>query len=274
MKKKRKVSHNELPAAPEKDAVPPASDVRPTVGQLRAERETDSAPPAPDIPDLPAIPPARAASLTPRELAAVLNEPRRTPAAGLPAVTAVAPAPADPRSPLAIAAAQPPAPPHAPPPAEAEVLLFRLGGERFAASLAAIDEAVDLPELHTIPESPPDLLGVFELRGRLLPLYSAASALRVPEPDHAPRCAFVLSYEGTRLGIAVDVLDDAITLPADALRAAPDGGEEGDGVLLGVAHAPDGVVTVVSASALARSCLGSALETGDEQETSAAPEAA
>ena len=155
-----------------------------------------------------------------------------------------------------------------------EVLLFRLGGERFAAALAAIDEAVDLPAVHSIPESPPELLGVFELRGRLIPLYSVARALRVTELVTVPVCAFVLSHEGTRLGIAVDALDDAIALPTATLRDAPGAEtEEGDGVLLGVAHAPDGVVTVVSVAALARSCLGSAID-GREQQPSAASEAA
>ena len=213
------------------------------------------------------------ARLTPRELAAVLNEPRRTPAAGIVPVSA---RPVQPNSALAVASALgvSSVAPEPEAPEVTEVLLFRLGGERFAASLAAIDEAVDLPELHSIPESPEELLGVFELRGRLIPVYSAARALRVTELVTVPACAFVISHEGTRLAIAVDALDDAITLPAAVLRDAPGADTEGgDGVLLGVAHAPDGVVTLVSAPALARSCLASVVE-GQEQESSAASEAA
>lgn len=219
--------------------------------------------------------PLNTARLTPRELAAVLNEARRTPAAGVVAIPAGV-APAQPNSALAVASAlgSSMTVPEPDVPELTEVLLFRLGGERFAAALAAIDEAVDLPVLHSIPESPRELLGVFELRGRLIPLYSAARALRVTELVTVPACAFVLSHEGARLGIAVDALDDAITLPAAALRDAPGAETEGgDGVLLGVAHVPDGVVTVVSATALARSCLASVVH-GQEQESSAASEAA
>ncbi len=215
------------------------------------------------------------ARLTPRELAAVLNEPRRTPAVGIVAVAAAA-TPVQPDSALAVASALGASifAPEPDAPEVTEVLLFRLGGERFAASLAAIDEAVDLPELHSIPESPEELLGVFELRGRLIPLYSAARALRVTELVAVPACAFVLSHEGTRLAIAVDALDDAITLPTAVLRDAPGADTEGgDGVLLGIAHTPDGVVTLVSAPALARSCLASVVA-GREQEPSAASEAA
>lgn len=228
-------------------------------------RTDDAAPLPPDLSDLPQ---ARVASFTPRELAAVLNEPRRTPAYGVPAVR--------PGSPIAVAAgmAQPQA--AAEPVAElTDVLLFRLGGERFAAELAAIDEAVDLAGIHPVPESPSSLLGVFPLRGRLLPLYSAAASLHVAEGEGPPTCAFVLSHEGERIGIAVDELDDALSLPAAALRDAPGAGtEEGDGVLLGIVHVPDGVVTVVSVTALARACIGSGPDGPEPDNPSAAPESA
>jgi purine-binding chemotaxis protein CheW len=161
-----------------------------------------------ELPPPPELDARRGPSLTPRQLAAVLNEPRRTPAAGVVAI---------------------PAPPVSPAPAEPslqDVLLFRLGSERFGAALATIDEAVDLPAVHSIPESPPSLIGVFELRDKLVSLYSAAAALHVPEMTESPSCAFILSVDGVRVGIAVEALDDAVALSPEVFRpvAAEAGG--------------------------------------------------
>jgi purine-binding chemotaxis protein CheW len=231
-----------------------------------AEQETPpQAPPEPLPADLSDLPKARVASFTPRELAAVLNEPRRTPAYGMAAIPGAPATPAALASTLSASAT----PVVDAAPAQTEVLLFRLGGERFAAPIASIDEAVDLGDVYPIPESPPQLLGFFPVRGRLVPLYSAADALHVRERSAQHPSAFLLSCDGTRLAIAVDALDDALSLPADAVRQAPASDENlGDGVLLGVANVPDGVVTLVSPDALARACLGyGGADAGETPET-------
>lgn len=267
MTKKRKVEYRKLKAEAEEAEVQAPETAAPMAVAPEAEAPQPEAQVAPTAEREPEAPVPRAPSPTPRQLAAILNEPRRTPAVGVPVISTATP------SPVAVAAslASQQAASAEPEQDLSEVLLFRLGGERFAASLAAIDEAVDLPELHPIPESPPDLLGVFELRGRLVPLYSAARALRLDAPDGIPPCAFILSHAGMRIGIAVDGLDDAVAIPAESLREAPDS-EDGDGVLLGVAHVGAGVVTIVSASALARTCLESGSH--GRTESSAATEAA
>ena len=58
--------------------------------------------------------------------------------------------------------------------------MFRIGTERFAVELACVEEAIDLPEVHHVPEMPPAMLGVITVRGALTPVFTPDDALGVP----------------------------------------------------------------------------------------------
>lgn len=138
---------------------------------------------------------------------------------------------------------------------KADLLVFRVGTELFAAVLTAIEEALELPRLSHLPEMPPSMLGVISLRGRMLPAYSPARHLGVAlaREDAA---ALVLRAGDRRVALAVDDVDDVLTVDLAALRPPPIvGGEERDAVLLGVADRGGVLVAVLDADALVTACL-------------------
>lgn len=236
--------------------------------------ESSTSAPGADIPDVVV---ARPSSLTPRDLAVVLNRERNTPHAGMMAISptpmAQGAVPADAGSPAALAAGMRTSMPVPEVREErgVELLLFRIGGERYATALADVDEAVDLPEIHPIPEAPPQMLGVFELRGELLPVYAPASALGA-HSEGSRAAAFVMHAGAQRIALAVDELDDVLQLTRDALRPASEQDAE-DGVLAGVATIDGHVVAVVDGAALVTACLSAHLRSGTPG-TAAATEAA
>lgn len=134
-----------------------------------------------------------------------------------------------------------------------DTLVFHIGRERFAIDLASVDEAIELPSVHHLPEMPADLLGVFELRGRLVPVYSPVRVLRVPLARQAA-AVLVLRWGEKRLGLAVDDVDDVLTVDARAVRRAPITDNE-DNVLLGVIRRDADLLALVDADALAQACL-------------------
>ena len=134
----------------------------------------------------------------------------------------------------------------------AELLRFRIGSERFALRLAEVEEAVESPELHPLPEMRRDLLGVCALRGRLVPVYAATQPLGVRLDT--PGIALVLAGLVRPIAIAVDDVEDVFTLTAAALRPAP-GTEDPDGVLVGVTRHNGRLVSVLDGAALAAACL-------------------
>ena len=141
----------------------------------------------------------------------------------------------------------------------ADLLMFRIGEELFATDLSAVEEAVTLPEIHHLPEMPAAMLGAFNLRGRLTPVYSPSHVIGVPLRGAAQAALLVRS--GTRrLGLAVDDVEDVFQVDLATVREAP-GTDDADGILLGVAHHGTELVAIVDAEALVAACVtGHAME--------------
>ena len=140
---------------------------------------------------------------------------------------------------------------------QSDTLVFRVGGERFAIDLGAVEEAIELPSVHHLPEMPDHLLGVFELRERLVPIYSPARVLRVSLTEEAA-AVLVLRSREKRLGLAVDDVDDVLTIDGAAVRRAPIPDNE-DNVLLGVIRRGADLLALVDAESLALACLADQL---------------
>lgn len=130
----------------------------------------------------------------------------------------------------------------------AELLLFRVHHELFAVELGAVEEAIDMPEVHHVPEMTPCMLGVITVRGSLTAVFSPEHVLGLPLASRAS--ALVFRRERSRLAIVVDDIDDVVTVDLAELRDAS--GE--DGVVLGVARHLDALVAVLDADALIAAC--------------------
>lgn len=133
------------------------------------------------------------------------------------------------------------------------LLLFRLGRELFAAELAAIEEAVETPVVHPLPEMRGVLRGAFEHRGRMIALYTPAPILGHPAAPDVP-VALVARAGERRIGLIVDDVEDVMHLDLAHLHDPPMLGHA-DGVLLGVARHGAALVALVDVEALLAACL-------------------
>ena len=134
-----------------------------------------------------------------------------------------------------------------------ELLMFRIGHELFAVELAAVEEAVALPEIHPLPEMPAAMLGAVDIRGRLTPVYSPSHVIGVPLRGAALAALLVRAGE-RRLGLAVDDVEDVMQLDLRELRESP-GKDDAEGILLGVAHHGTDLVAIIDADALVAACV-------------------
>jgi purine-binding chemotaxis protein CheW len=140
-----------------------------------------------------------------------------------------------------------------------ELLLFRVASERFAIELAAVEEAIDLPLVHHVPEMPPAMLGVITVRGILTPAYSPQPALGLALTDGAS--ALIFKRGRHRFALVIDDVEDVMTLDLATLRDAP-GIEDSESVLLGVVRQHDALLALVDAEMLLATCQAvSLLET-------------
>lgn len=138
-----------------------------------------------------------------------------------------------------------------------DMLMFRIGDERFACELITVEEVIDLPVIHHVPEMPPAMLGVVVVRGMLTPVYSPHAALGLPL---AQRAAVLIFLRGaSRVGVLIDDVDDAISLDLRELRASH-ASPEGDSVVLGVVRHEEKLVAIVDVDALIATCQQAALQ--------------
>ena len=129
-------------------------------------------------------------------------------------------------------------------------LVVRVGPEWFALPLDAAEEALDVGELHPLPEMGDTMLGVFSLRGALVPLFTPVGPLGVPLALGG--AAVVFAVAGGRVAIAVDDVDDVLPIRPSELRRAPF--DSSDGVLVGVVRRGRDLIGVLDAAALVGAC--------------------
>ncbi len=132
-----------------------------------------------------------------------------------------------------------------------EILLFRVAEEQFGIELSMVDEAIDIPPVHHVPEMPPAMLGVITVRGMITSVYSPAAALGLTLHDGTS--ALIFRRGRMRLAVVVDEVDDVTTLDLSLLRDAP-ALDAGDGIILGVLRQHDALLALVDAEALLAAC--------------------
>jgi purine-binding chemotaxis protein CheW len=138
---------------------------------------------------------------------------------------------------------------------EARVLVFRVGGERFAVALLAVDEVIEAPEMQHMPDAPPQVRGVATLRGQLLSIYDPLALLGASlsggDRTASPGATLVFTRAGEphRIGLAVDDVYDAVTISESEMRGVP-GSDGSDGALLGLVRRGSELIGVLDVDAL------------------------
>lgn len=105
---------------------------------------------------------------------------------------------------------------------ERQYCVFRAGRERFCLSVLEVEEVVDWPNVTRVPLAPAFLMGVFNLRGTIVPLIDIAFT-EGRRPGLLPKHVVVAALEGdargedVRLGIAADEVIGTFSASEEAL---------------------------------------------------------
>ncbi|UDF37102.1 UNVERIFIED_ORG: chemotaxis protein CheW [Shinella sp. XGS7] len=116
----------------------------------------------------------------------------------------------EPNSPLATAAL----------PADRQFVSFELAGEMFAVPMGPVQEIIRLPEVAQLPLAPAALLGLANLRGRVLPLMSLRRLLGLPDQDHGDSARALVIHCGQALGFLVDRVCSVLQVEDEQLEPA------------------------------------------------------
>jgi purine-binding chemotaxis protein CheW len=101
-------------------------------------------------------------------------------------------------------------------------LTFALGAEKFAISVNAVQEIVELEQVTKVPNAPQYMLGIINLRGKVLPLLGL-SKTGVTKKSRILVIDLETSDEkNLQVGALVDIAREVIELSTSDIQNAPD----------------------------------------------------
>jgi purine-binding chemotaxis protein CheW len=119
------------------------------------------------------------------------------------------------------------------------LILFRVGAEHLALPIAAVTEVRPLAPITRVPGAPPEVLGIVNLRGRVLTCCDLRLVIGQPQAALAPRArVLVLDLHEADLdvGLLVESIEQVVQIPRATLTdlRVPAAREGAAGYLQGV----------------------------------------
>ncbi|MDG2990999.1 chemotaxis protein CheW [Candidatus Synechococcus calcipolaris G9] len=155
-------------------------------------------------------------------------------------------------------------------------LRFRLQGLSYGLPLDIVKEVFFLPELTPLPEAPADIIGVLNLRGTLLPVMHLGKRLGLANPICLTTdIVITLEWQGLRVGVIVDTVEEVITLDPQQINPEPDYGRLNPlatAFMDGIAQVGENLILLVNPDTLIRSPEDVANLTDVDMETLVIPE--
>ena len=101
-------------------------------------------------------------------------------------------------------------------------LTFRVGEEDYALPIAQVVEIVGILPVTEVPDMPPFVRGVINLRGRVIPAIDVRIRFGMKPRDYDPRtCVIVVDLAGTSVGLIVDTVREVISITPNAVALPP-----------------------------------------------------
>ena len=112
-----------------------------------------------------------------------------------------------------------------------QMLTFVLGDETYGVDILRVQEIRGWSPVTRVPQSPPHVLGVLNLRGSIVPVVDLRMRLNLDRAEYTPVTVIIVlsidSGHGRRdFGVVVDAVSDVINVQAADIKKAPDMGSQ------------------------------------------------
>ena len=120
-------------------------------------------------------------------------------------------------------------------------LTFMIGKEEFGVGVLKVREIMGIQDITAVPQTPPHLKGVINLRGKVIPVIDLRLKFGLPSIDYTQRtCIIVVQVKSGStsllMGIVVDEVSEVLTMAAGDIEDTPDFGANVEtGYILGMA---------------------------------------
>lgn len=133
-----------------------------------------------------------------------------------------------------------------------ELIIVEISGQRFAIDIMSVREIRGWCASTRLPQAPPHVLGMINLRGQVLPVVDFSSRLGLGESEPNTASVVIVTEVGDRLiGLMVDAVCDILTVGEGMLQPPPEVGDPRvHEFVRGVITSDDGIITFLSLDAV------------------------
>ena len=123
---------------------------------------------------------------------------------------------------------------------------FMIGDEEYAVPILSIQEIIKPFSWTRVPQVPKYVLGVFNLRGAVIPLIDLRAKFGLSLKKHSEETRFiVMRYGDDVAGFVIDRLTMAIRIKKEDIGPAPDTVIGDDTIIDGVGKQADKIITIL-----------------------------
>jgi purine-binding chemotaxis protein CheW len=118
-------------------------------------------------------------------------------------------------------------------PRAGKYLVFHLGEEEYGIQVQKVREIMGVQDITQVPQTPPHVKGVINLRGKVIPVVDLRLKFRMPAKEYTHRtCIIVVQVSGGRgtmpTGIVVDGVAEVLQVAGSDVEDTPEFGKEVD----------------------------------------------
>ena len=101
-------------------------------------------------------------------------------------------------------------------------MFFRIADESYGIGIRHILEIIELQRISQVPDMPPYVKGVINLRGKVIPVVDLRLRFGLPERVYDDRtCIVVADVSRIMLGFIVDTVEEVIEIAVNTVEEAP-----------------------------------------------------
>ena len=132
-----------------------------------------------------------------------------------------------------------------------QVVIFRLAESSYAVEISAVREIIRPQPVTVVPQAPPFVVGVINLRSSIVPVLDLRRRCGLPSAEQTRDSRVVVVQVGDQsVGLQVDSVSEVISLPPDCVEPAAGliRGAAQEQLLRGVARLEDRLVMLLDLS--------------------------
>ena len=115
-------------------------------------------------------------------------------------------------------------------------LIFSSDGLLYGIKADMVEDIITDYAITYLPQVPPYVKGVINLRGQIIPIIDIR--LRLGKPEHETACAITVDVAGNIVGIQVDMVEQMVDIPLGSILPVPTNSSQG--LVAGMCTLPDG----------------------------------